>query len=182
MAQDRVAAALSQIPDKRLINLFLNMFRYLRLVDLPSTVGINAGSTLSLVPLNHAGRVISLNAAAGSVVTLPAATGTGEKYKFLVSAIATSNSHVVKVANATDFMIGSILGVSDDPATAKGWISINSGTVATNSDTVTLNRSTSGSVTAGEWFEVQDVSANTWSITGVITQNGTEVTPFTAGV
>lgn len=140
-----------------------------------------AGSTKTLAAAD-AGSTTKLDTVTGSVVTLPAATGTGNKYKFLVTVLATSNSHVVKVANATDFFIGMITGVSDDPATVKGWIAANSGTVATNSDTVTLNRGTTGSVSVGEWIEVEDVATATWAIRGLISQTGTEATPFSAGV
>jgi hypothetical protein len=142
---------------------------------------VAGGSTKTLVAADN-GKTVRLDTLTGSVVTLPAATGTGARFKFLVTVLATSNSHVVKVANATDFFIGMILGVSDDPATVKGWIAANSGTVATNSDTVTLNRTTTGSVAVGEWIEVEDVATATWAIRGQIAQTGTEATPFTAGV
>lgn len=139
------------------------------------------GSTKTLVAADS-GKTIKLDTAAGTVVTLPAATGSGAKYKFLVTVLATSNSHKNQVASATDFFIGTIEGVSDDPATVKGWIAANSGTVATNSDTVTLNRTTTGSVSVGEWIDVEDVATATWAIRGMITQTGTEATPFTAAV
>lgn len=147
-----------------------------------SATGITAGGATKTLTAANAGQTIKLDTAAGTVITLPAATGTGNKFKFLVTVIATSNSHVIKVANATDFFVGAIWGVSDDPATVKGWIAANSGTVATNSDTVTLNRTTTGSVTVGEWIEVEDVATATFAIRGLITQTGTEATPFTAGV
>lgn len=143
---------------------------------------VAAGSAITLSKAAHDGKTIALDTLTGSTVTLPAATGSMAKFKFLVTIVPTSNSHVVKVANASDFMIGTIAGVSDDPATVKGWIAANSGTVSTNSDTVTLNRSTTGGVSKGEWIEVQDIGANTWSITGMISQTGTEATPFSAGV
>lgn len=146
-----------------------------------STRFVAAGATKTLTVANNK-QCVRLDTAAGSVVTLPAATGTGNSYRFLVTVIATSNSHKVQVANATDFFVGTILGVSDDPATTKGWIAANSGTVATNSDTVTLNRSTTGSVSVGEWIEVEDVATATWAIRGIITQTGTEATPFSAAV
>lgn len=139
------------------------------------------GATKTLTAADN-GKTNFFDTAAGSIATLPAATGTGNKFRFLVTVIATSNSHVLKVANATDFFVGAIWGVSDDPATVKGWIAANSGTVATNSDTVTLNRTTTGSVTVGEWLEVEDVATATFAIRGLITQTGTEATPFTAGV
>lgn len=148
----------------------------------PQGGGILAGATLAVTAAAHNRRTILLDQLAGSVVTLPAATGSGAKFKFLAFVLATSVSHKIQVANATDFFIGTIAGVSDDPATVKGWIAANSGTVATNSDTVTLNRTTSGSVSKGEWIEVEDVAAATWSITGMITQTGVEITPFSAAV
>lgn len=144
--------------------------------------GYLAGGSTKTLAAADAGSTTKLDTLTGSVITLPAATGTGNKYKFLVTVVATSNSHVIKVANATDFFIGAITGVSDDPATVKGWIAANSGTVATNSDTVTLNRTTTGSVSVGEWIEVEDVLTATWAIRGLITQTGTEATPFSAGV
>lgn len=142
---------------------------------------VSAGSTKTLTIANDK-QTVKLDTATGSVVTLPAATGSGMKVRFLVTVLATSNSHKVQVANASDFMIGTIAGVSDDPATVKGWIAANSGTVSTNSDTITLNRSTSGSVSLGEYVEIEDVAANTWAVSGMITQTGTEITPFSAAV
>jgi len=141
-----------------------------------------AGSTLTLTVAANNKQTIKLDTAAGSTVTLPAATGSGARFRFIVTVLATSNSHVVKVANASDFMIGTIHGVSDDPATVKGWIAANSGTVSTNSDTITLNRSTTGSVSLGEMLEIEDIAANTWFVFGAITQSGTEATPFSATV
>jgi hypothetical protein len=147
-----------------------------------STRYVAAGSTLALTVAANNKQMVKLDTTAGSTVTLPAATGSGARFRFVVSVLATSNSHVVKVANASDFMIGTIHGVSDDPATVKGWVAANSGTVATNSDTITLNRTTTGSVSLGEVLEAEDIAANTWLVSGSITQTGSEVTPFSAGV
>lgn len=141
----------------------------------------NAGSTLTLTAAN-ASQTIELNALAGSVVTLPAATGSGNRFRFVVTVLPTSNSHVVQVANASDFMIGTIeaaiaSGVVD------GFTAANSGTVSTNSDTITLNRSTTGAVHLGEYFALEDIAANTWLVyDSLITQTSTGATPFSAAV
>jgi hypothetical protein len=152
----------------------------------PTGVGLNgqvaSGSTKTLASADS-GKTILLDTLTGSVVTLPAATGSGVRYPFVVSVVPTSNSHKIQVGNANDFIIGSIIGVSDDPATVKGWIPANSGTVATNSDTITLNRSTTGGVNKGEFITLVDFAANTWRVSdSLITQTGTEATPFTAAV
>jgi hypothetical protein len=147
-----------------------------------STRFVAAGATLSITQALHDGKVVKLDTLAGSVLTLPAATGSGMIFEAVVSAVATSNSHKIQVANAADFMIGTIEGVSDDPATVKGWIAANSGVVATNSDTITLNRTTTGSVSPGEYLVLQDFAVNTWLVKGMITQTGAEATPFSAAV
>lgn len=127
---------------------------------------------------------VLLNATAGLTVTLPAATGSGVKYRFVVAALATSNSYICQVASATDFFIGEIVGARTDSGNAVlGFCAANSGTVSTNSDTITLNRTTTGSVNVGEWFEVQDVATATWYVRGMLTATGAAfATPFSAAV
>jgi hypothetical protein len=58
------------------------------------------------------------------------------------------------------------------------------GTVATNSDTITLNRTTTGSVNVGEWIEVEDVATATWAVKGMLTDGRgvRNATPFSAAV
>lgn len=143
------------------------------------TIGpsVAAGSTLTLVEATHNGKLIKLDTAAGSTVTLPASTGNGARYRFTVSVLATSNNHIVKVANATDVMTGIIMTVSDDAgAPVKGY-----GTAA-SSDTITLNRSTTGSVQLGEFIELEDYVAGFFRVTGMTFSTGTEATPFSATV
>lgn len=145
---------------------------------------VAAGSTKSLTAAANNKQVVKLDTLTGSVVTLPAATGSGAVFRFLVTVLATSNSHIVKVANATDFFVGIINGTRIDSGNAVlGFAAANSGTVATNSDTITLNRTTTGSVSVGEWLEVEDVAAATWSVKGMLSATGAAfATPFTAGV
>jgi hypothetical protein len=129
-------------------------------------------------------QTILLNALAGLTATLPAATGSGIRYRFLVSVLATSNSYIIQVASATDFFIGMIYGERVDSGNATlGFAAANSGTVATNSDTITLNRTTTGSVSVGEWVEVQDVATATWFVRGLLSATGAAfATPFSAAV
>lgn len=138
---------------------------------------VNAGSTLTLTQAAHAGRVINLDTAAGSTVTLPAATGSGAVYTFRVSVLATSNSHVVKAASADDSFDGIIVSMDDTSDNAVAFAA-----VAGTSDTITLNRSTTGSVTVGESFTVTDVAEGRFHVTGTISNTGTPATPFSATV
>jgi hypothetical protein len=156
-------------------------------VNLLQTVGsgspILAGSAINLTAALHNKRQVLLDQLAGSVCTLPPATGSGLVVQVLVWILPTSNSHKVKVANAQDFMIGAIDStLVGTPTTNNGWVAANSGTVSTNSDTVNLNSTTTGAASKGEWLEFTDVAPNVWSVAGQITQSGAGATPFSAAV
>lgn len=135
-----------------------------------------AGSARTLTA-DDAGQIIQLNVAAGSTVTLPASSGSGMLFTFVVSTLATSNSHIIKVANASDIMVGTITTVDSDTSDAVGPFATTS-----TSDTITLNRTTTGSVRTGETITARDIATNRWLINGVVFVTGTPATPFSATV
>jgi len=134
-------------------------------------------STLIVTQRKHDMKVITLNRAAGIAVTLPVATGSGTVLKFYVGTTVTSNSTTIKVADATDIMVGNIIANStgDTPDLAQPW------PTASDSDTITLNGTTTGGI-AGDFVTLIDVAANKWSVQGVTSCSGTEATPFSATV
>lgn len=137
---------------------------------------VAGGATLTLTVATHNGKTIKLDTAAGTVITLPAATGSGAKFRFVVSVVATSNSHVIKVANSSDTMQGLVFSVDDTSDNAVGFIA------GATADTITLNRSTTGSVSKGEWIEIVDFATNVFHVSGFISNTGTPATPFSATV
>lgn len=134
------------------------------------------GSTRTLTAAD-AGKTILLDTAAGTTITLPASTGTGLVYKFIVSVLATSNSHKIQVANATDAMDGYVF-YRDDTADAANAFFATAGT----SDTITLNRTTTGSVVIGESITITDLTLARFHVEGFSACTGTPATPFTAAV
>lgn len=132
-------------------------------------------ATLTVTAASHDGKIVVLNRAAGVTATLPAATGSGAIYRFSVGTTVTSNSDIVKVANATDVMAGALV-VTDqaDGSTATF------GTVAA-SDTITLNGGTTGGLIGG-LITIVDIASGKFSVTGTTVGNGTEATPFSATV
>jgi len=142
----------------------------------PSSGQILAGATLAVSAALHAGRTISLDQLAGSVCTLPAATGTGNKYRFRVGVLATSVSHKIQVTT-TDVMRGIILCLDSDLATVN-MFGFAAGATA---DTITLDRTNTGSVTLGEWVECEDVATGIWQVSGVLS-GAAPATPFSAAV
>jgi len=137
---------------------------------------VAAGAAISLSKALHDGKTILLDTLTGSVVTLPAATGSGCKIRVFEKLAATSNSHKIQVQNSTDVMAGSVC-----LTTAAGTTDGTFPTAAT-SDTITLNRTTTGGLTNGAWFDFEDVAAGLWSVRGCANGQATVVTPFSAAV
>lgn len=126
---------------------------------------------------SHAGKTMLLGEVGGNAalaVTLPAATGTGNRYRFVVSVVNTSN-YVIKVIG-NDIFVGNILtnSTADTPDLAQPW------PTAADSDTITLNGTDQGGAKIGDFIEVQDILADTWALWGVTTSSGTEASPYTA--
>jgi hypothetical protein len=139
---------------------------------------IAGGSALTLTAESHAGRLINLDTAAGTTITLPAASGSGNLYRFRVSVLATSNSHKIQVANASDAFEGYAVISDTDTSSAASMFMAAAGT----SDTLTLNRTTTGSVTIGEYIEVEDIATNRFAVRAYLSGTGVVATPFSAAV
>lgn len=137
---------------------------------------VAAGGTLTLTAATHNGRTIALNTLTGSVVTLPTSTGGGAIYRFLVTVTATSNSHVIKVGNATDEFRGFVIQDADEATAPNTWWA------ADNDDTITLNRTTTGLAAQGEYFEIVDATSGHYFVRGYSQASGAEATPFSATV
>lgn len=149
-----------------------------RVCDKSNSVVAVTDATLTVTEASHGDRVVVLNRAAGVTVTLPAASGTGNKYTFIVGTAVTSNADIVKVANATDVFEGSAIGVDDDAEGATGY----QWNAETGDDTISLDGTASGGK-LGDRIEIVDYASGKFAITAFITQSGgSEATPFSATV
>jgi hypothetical protein len=133
-------------------------------------------ATVTLNRDTHAGRLLILNRAAGIAVTLPAATGTGDTYRFHVLASFTGAASI-KVASASDEMQGNAVLFADGGATVVGFSAVD------NDDTIDMfgtANSTGGLL--GAYYELQDIASGFWRVAIVSDAGGTEATPFSATV
>jgi hypothetical protein len=145
-----------------------------RLQALEKDQFVDSGSTLTLTEAAHAGKTIRMNQAAGVAITLPPATGSGNRYPLVTTVSVTSNTSTIKVANASDIMSGvATMG-------SAGGTSLSTGT-ATTSDTVTFNGTTQGGL-IGTRVELVDVAANIWNVEVHGVCSGVAITPFSATV
>jgi hypothetical protein len=137
------------------------------------------GDTLTVTKALHAGKIVQFGKTTGTIVTLPAALGFGDIYRFVIGVTATSNANIIKVANATDVMDGSLNIQQDTDAdgTTKVW------RADAGDDTMTFaGAATTGGIVGG-YIECRDYKAGFWSCTA-FTQSGggAEATPFSATV
>ena len=135
-------------------------------------------ATGSITAATHAGKTLLMGEVGGNAAatfTLPAATGSGAEYRFIVSVVNTSN-YKIQVANADDTIDGSVILHQDSANTV---VSFNT---AADSDTITMNGTTTGGVSIGDELTLVDMATNQYSVKGVLTASGTEATPFSAAV
>ncbi len=132
---------------------------------------VNVGAATTAV----IGKKYLLNTASGSVLTLPAAAGTGGTVTVFVTTTTTSGAHKVLANSTADFMNGILEGENGN--TAKVFASAASTNHA-------LQMPFAGSQPSGgfigDWFELTDVATNLWSVKGSYQAGTTPTTPFSA--
>ena len=119
--------------------------------------------------------LLTVNAAAGLTLTLPAAAGLGDTYRIFIGTTVTSNSVVIRVANATDILSGLAISAADAGATVNGW------ETGASDDTITLNGTTTGGL-RGDYIELMDAASGFWFVQARTASTGTEATCFSATV
>ncbi len=136
-------------------------------------------ATGSITEALHEGKTCLLAEVGGDAavtLTLPAATGGGGRYRFVVDVVNTSG-YVIKAVAGADVFNGMLMG-NDGGAVTTAW----RWHAAATDDTLTLNGTTSGGVFRGDWVEFEDVSTTGWAVRGNISQSGVEITPFSDSV
>lgn len=168
---DKVYQLAQAIPDKRTSVAVVNILD--RIWPKVRRVNITAAQTLN--ENLHEGKILTVNSAAGIALVLPASTGQGARYRLFIGTTVTSIGTTIKVANASDTMVGFALLAQDSADT-----SVLFGASGTD-DTITLNGTTTGG-TKGDYIELEDVTLNLWRVNIIATATGTEATPFSATV
>jgi hypothetical protein len=142
---------------------------------LVNTPVVLTSSTATATVADHAERTVVLKRAAGITVTLPGATGSGNKYTFVVGATASGGNYVIKVANASDSMVGCAIAPADGGHSVNGW------EVGSGNDTITLDGTTTGGY-VGDTIQLIDAADNVYVVNAFLNQTGTEASPFSSTV
>lgn len=149
------------------------------LAQIASPTGMILNSTateITITAASHAGKTLTISAAAACAVTLPAATGTGNKYRMVLLVAATGTAHTIKCVG-TDDMEASV-AIFDTSATDITAIAF---AATATDDTITLDGTTKSGV-RGTVVELQDVASGLWSALVRGPATGSYASPFSAGV
>lgn len=130
---------------------------------------VASGASLTIAATHH-GRVVVLAAAAA--ITLPAASGSGLRVKFIVGVASTA----VTITATGAYLYGTLV-MNTDSAFQAGTLFTVGAAVSAGSTVITLDGSTKGG-NIGDWIEIQDIATNKWAVTGALNASGTEATPF----
>jgi len=133
---------------------------------------VSSAATLTLTSAN-AGATILLARAAGTVVTLPAATGSGTKYKFVVSVTVTSNKDAILAASSSDFINGIAIGENSNTP-----LSFASAAATNHSIQMPFAGTQPSGGFIGDYFDFQDIATNLWQCNGMYQAGTTPTTPF----
>jgi hypothetical protein len=139
--------------------------------------------TGAITVVDHSDRVCMLGEVGGNALvtlTLPEATGSGAKFKFIVSVVNTS-SYVIVVADTTNAnFIGNVINQDADLV---GTIAAIMYPAPANADTITLDGTGTGGQ-LGDFIELVDVATDVWAVNGVVScpTGSNTATPFSAAV
>ena len=138
-------------------------------LDTTRIVNCTAAS-LTVTRALHSGKIITLNLATGIALALPNATGTGAFYTFVNMTALSGSGHVFTRGVTADAMVG-ICAIGKGAGTSTTFLT------ASNSNTVTLNGTTTGGL-GGDYIELVDIALNQWFINLTLWGSGTLATPF----
>ncbi len=145
-----------------------------RAADTSARIVNLTAATLAVTEALHDGKVITVNKADGTAITLPAATGSGTNLHFILGTTITSVGSTIKVTG-NDTMTGQAILAQDAADTAVAF------ETAADSDTITLNGTTTGGL-KGDSIELIDIATDLWWVRIRAAATGTEATPFSATV
>lgn len=130
---------------------------------------VSSGASLTISSIHHGKTILQ---AAASAITLPAATGSGLRVRFVNLIAATT---VTITANGA-YLYGTLI-MNTDSAFQGGTLFTVGAAVSAGSTIITQDGTTRGGA-VGDWIEIQDIATNKWSVHGILNASGTEATPF----
>lgn len=140
-------------------------------------VVIGTEANIALTPEDHANRIVVLNLAStdGQVLSLPKATGSGDKYHVINNVVQTQTIEIE--ALGTDVFTGSaeMVHTTAVATSAEAFF-----TSASSDKMQWLGTDGTTGGERGDQFEAWDIAAGTWLVKVVCFTTGAVATPFSA--
>lgn len=141
----------------------------LRLRRIARITQIITAATLTLSPFRHGGlRLLNCQLAAGQAFTLPAANGKMGKFRMFIGITLTGSTTISAAGSDVISGISTMAGQSSLGPTFAS---------ASNTNTVTLNGTTTGGI-LGTYVELEDVGKAQWLVKIKSIGSGAAATPF----
>lgn len=131
-------------------------------------------AAFTATPEDHANRTTVFSLAAGFAITMPAASGTGNKYRF-VSGIALTGDTTVTVPSGSILKGAILINNSGDTVAATADVS-----PAGSSDEVITFDASEGAGKVGDFVELEDIASGVYQVSGVFQAMHDPATPFSS--
>ena len=139
-----------------------------------STRLVTETGTNAITVAEHEGRDIYITGTDAATYTLPEATGTGARFRFIIGEVNTNGTVIVTADTTNAGFLGSVNLLDEDAAAQTAYVSR-----ATTNDKITLNGTTTGGQ-LGDMIEIVDVATDKWAVRGQLgcAEGSNPATPF----
>lgn len=142
-----------------------------RACDMSGRIVNHTAATLTMSAASHDGRILTVNKADGTAITLPNATGSGATFKIFIGTTISSNTTTITCGQAADNFVGFM-------SIFKAATAITPFIIGGSNSVITLDGSTRGG-TAGDMIQLIDVATNVWYLEEILLGSGILATNVT---
>ncbi len=124
---------------------------------------VSLTATAAITQALHEGRILLVSGTAAAAYTLPEATGSGDRYKFIMNQVNTNGTTFVAADTTNASYQGKINNLDVDSNAATAYFTATAG----GTDTVTLDGTTKGGQ-IGDFVEFIDIGTDSWHVSGEV--------------
>lgn len=144
-----------------------------RVADVSARI-VSLSGTESITQASHDGKTLSMGTTDVNA-TLPAATGTGARFRFLVTGVPATTAHTIACAGTDEFN-GHVLQTDTDTSDTLASYPALAGD---DFDLITLDGTTKGGI-VGDWIEVEDIASGVWALKAITNASGSVASPLSS--
>lgn len=121
---------------------------------------VSLTGTASITVATHEGKDLYVTGTSAATYTLPEATGSGARFRFIIGEVNTNGTVIVTADTTNAGFLGSVNILDEDAAAQAAYASR-----AVTNDKITLNGTTTGGQ-LGDVIELIDIATDKWHVNG----------------